>query len=496
MLGFFSGSKSDHPLADAKQAKQIAAEIVRLEAAKGIDEATGWFESLAGVPEFSPSLRLERTLEIAAASIAHTRRQSRDYLAEEGSTTRTRQQLWQRNHGYWVRLEEALQRCLADDVPGKTGLGEAMPLALTNLLAALGMELRWIQLRHGPVSREIWGRLGQAYLRAIAAQVAELRVNALGSGDTGTSATREYLKALVFQASSLDNLRPLEVAIAERLITAFLPRFALGGEAVAGCVYWVDAGCDAPPARLTQLPAAAPGLRFISPGSGLPDMQQLRQQIAATRILPRDIAGAEEFPAEAVLRVLDHLILCWSPKPPLRKNARHRIASDVYVVRGLDRVLWYLSGGGNSLDEVETWTVDDVSQGGMGVNLPLKMNEIIPVGTLVGCQPAGVAAWQLGVIRRFSRSSEQRGTAGIETLSKTSRTLSVMDSGLKTELILLDALKDDSSVRILLGPSYWEAGTAFVTLVDGRPWRLHADEPLDQAGDWLLGRCIAEELRD
>jgi hypothetical protein len=237
-------------------------------------------------------------------------------------------------------------------------------------------------------------------------------------------------------------------------------------------------------------------VRFISPGTALADMQQLRQQIASSHTLPREIAGTENMPAEMVLRVLDHLIQCWSPKPSLRKNARHRIASEVFVVRGLERVLWYLSGGGNSLDEVETWTVEDVSRGGLGAQLPLKQNEVLAIGTVVGFQPAGAAGWQVGVIRRFSRPSEQRGAAGIETLTTTPCILSVMDSGLKTDLILLDELKDDSSVRILLAPGCWEIGTAFVTLIDGRPWRLHADEILDQSGDWLIGRCIAEQLRD
>jgi hypothetical protein len=168
----------------------------------------------------------------------------------------------------------------------------------------------------------------------------------------------------------------------------------------------------------------------------------------------------------------------------------------VYVIHGFEPLLGYLSGANTSLEGIEAWVIEDVSQGGIGAKLSIKRNDWAQVGALVGFQPEGVSGWHVGIIRRFTRQSESDGSAGIETLSKLPRPLSVMDSGLKTDLIVLDALQDDSSVRILIAPSYWENGTVFVTLLDGRPWRLHADEKLEEAGGWLIGRCIAEQIRD
>lgn len=491
MLGFFS-NKSEHPLASPKEAKSICAELTRMEAAKGLDEAAGWFASLAGVDGFPPKLRLERLQELVTASLAHTRRQSREYLTDSGIPRLQQQQQWQRNFEYWQHLAEALERCREEAEANK----DQLSLILTHLLTALGLQLRWLRLRHSQVPAELWMQLGQTYRQAVQLGVADRPVAALGAGESNTAPTQEYLKALVFQASSLDNLKPIEIVLAERLIGHFLPRFVLSVTAFPGCVYWIDADKSAPPARLTQMPATAPDIRFLSPGEALADMQQLREKILATRQLPREIAGVEELPAEAVLRVIDHLLQCWSAKPPLRKNARHRIASNVYVVHGFVTLLGYLSGSNTSLEGIETWVIEDVSQCGLGAKLSIKRNDWVQVGALVGFQPEGVAGWQVGIIRRFTRQNEADGSVGIETLSKLPRPLSVMDSGLKTDLIVLDALQDDSSVRILIAPSYWENGTVFVTLMDGRPWRLHADEKLEATSDWLIGRCIAEQIRD
>ncbi|MCZ7653403.1 MAG: hypothetical protein M5R42_02670 [Rhodocyclaceae bacterium] len=68
-----------------------------------------------------------------------------------------------------------------------------------------------------------------------------------------TSVEQEYLKALVFQASSMDSLLPLEIEIAERFIAHFLPQFVFyrrseaGQRVLGGCR---QAGAAEAPRRL------------------------------------------------------------------------------------------------------------------------------------------------------------------------------------------------------------------------------------------------------
>ncbi len=90
--------------------------------------------------------------------------------------------------------------------------------------------------------------------------------------------------------------------------------------------------------------------------------------------------------------------------------------------------------------------------------------------------------------------SEIHGLVGIETLSKSLRAVTATDGVLQTDLLLLDPLQDDSSVRILLPPEQWEAGIPMQLFIDGHPWRLHPDEALAAGNEWLMGRCIAEAL--
>ncbi|HMX16511.1 MAG TPA: hypothetical protein PKD29_06635, partial [Rhodocyclaceae bacterium] len=59
MLGLFS-TKSNHPLADPKEARVLLAELAASQAAAGVEEATSWCESVAA----DENLRLDRRIEI------------------------------------------------------------------------------------------------------------------------------------------------------------------------------------------------------------------------------------------------------------------------------------------------------------------------------------------------------------------------------------------------------------------------------------------------
>lgn len=496
MLGFFS-AKSGHPLADPKEARRIVAEIAGHEPAVALDEAAGWFESLAGIDDFPLVQRYERIAEIAAASLPLARRQAREFLAGGRQSRLREQQAWQRNYGYWNQLVHALERCLeeaAANAKATDALRPKLAPLLTALLTAQAGRLRWTQLRYGPIDGSLWTALGAAYLRTVKEKFADREVQPFGPGEDATTPTKEYLKALVFHASSMDNLLPLEIGLAERFIAHFLPYFVFGTEVRPESVYWVDAGKPLPPTRLAKLPELSPGLRFFGAGQALEAVEQMRAKIAASKSLPADVNLGGQYAPAVVLPVLDHLAMCWSAKPPTRNFPRHRIKSRVGVVTGLPAIHARLSLGGVGPDGVESWLVDDVSQGGMGARLPLLRNEWVRIGAIVGMQPEGGDNWLVGAIRRFARETEAQGAVGIETLSKTPRALVASDGGLETDLILLDPPRDDSSARVLLAPNDWEEGVPLVATLDGRRWRLHPDERLETGDDWLIGRCVVEAV--
>jgi hypothetical protein len=498
MLGLFS-AKPTHPLADPKEARRIVAEIASHEPSVALGEATGWFESLSGVDDFPLALRFERIVEIAAASLPLARRQTREFLSGMRMSRVQEQQAWTRNHGYWTQLAHALDRCLeeADAQPkAADALRPQLGALLTCQLIAQSGRLRWAQLRYGPIDGAHWTALGAAYLRAVREKLADRDVEPFGPSEGKTTATQEYLKTLVFHAASMDNLLPLEIGLAERFIAHFLPNFQLTNDVRPESVYWVDAGQPQPPTRLAKVPTIAPGLRFFGPGQALDAVRQMHDRIAASNKLPAEVNLGGQYALAVVLPVLDHLAMCWSPKPPTRNYPRHRVKSRVGIVAGLPAIHQQLTGSSFGLEILETWVVEDVSQGGMGAKLVLMRNEWVRIGAIVGMQPEGGDNWLVGAIRRFARETEAQGAVGIETLSKTPYASTATGGSLETELILLDPPRDDSSIRVLLALHEWEEGVPLMTAVAGQRWRLHPDERLESGEGWLIGRCVAEAIPD
>lgn len=496
MLKLFS-SAPEHPLASAREAKRIAGEIAVMADAKAIDEAAGWFESLASADSLTPALRLERSLEIAVAAMPQARRQVRDYMAGGNKTRAQEQQQWRLNHDFWLHLGLALDRCLADATAGPKAfdaLRPRLPLLLTALLLAGNGEARWQRLRHNQLGAELWARLGKAYLLAAQEKLADGEVQPYDAAEGTSSPGREYLKLLLLHTAATESLQPDEIGLVERLAARLLPNFVLRHEPAADAMAWVDAATPLSPTRQARTQPATPGLRYLCRGDGLQALEQLRAAAAQSRDVPPELAAGQQLARETLLRVLEHLARCWSPTPPLRKSVRHRIESRINIVAGLPGLLRYIDGRGFSPEDIDGWQVEDISQGGMSVKLELLRNGWAKVGALIGFQPENGQGWQVGVIRRFVRDSEIQGSAGIEMLSKAPRVVTAMDTGLQTDLVLLDPLQHDSSVRALLEAGYWEEGGTLGAFVDGRPWRLHAHARIEAQGEWALGHYIAERL--
>lgn len=496
MLGFLA-KKNEHPLADDEEAKRIFGLLPTLKPEAAIEEATAWLESLAGLDDFPAGLRYRRIAAFDGATIVQARRLARDYYTAPRGSRFEEQKRWQRNLAYWTQLTAAYARCLADadaGVKGSDALRDGGGLLYARLLHASAGRLRWTRLRYGSIGGEIWQEIGGIYLRAVAAGVAERAVNPYETADSVTTPEAEYLKALVFHASSIDNLSLPAVGIAERLTAHFLPHFVLAAKPLPDATYWVDAARPQPPARIVKAEALTPTVRLIGAGRVLQEITALSKRISAAGQVPPEVNLGGQYLPEAVLPVLEHLACCWSSTPPTRKHARHRIEGQVAIVTGLTSIRWHLRGGDSALDESEQWVIEDISQGGMSARLSLLRNDWVRVGALVGMRPEGNHAWLVGVVRRFVRTSESQGAAGIETLSKAPQALVASDGSFDTDIILLDPLRDDSSARILIDPGSWEPGTPLRVKVFDQVWRLHPDEHLEAEEDWLLGRCVVEAL--
>ena len=93
-------------------------------------------------------------------------------------------------------------------------------------------------------------QLGQPFLAAEVAGYASKPVHLYPTMGGNTTVAQQYLQALVFSASSVDCLMPLEIELADKLIAHFLPGFVFSASCALDSVYWVDAAGGTAPVRM------------------------------------------------------------------------------------------------------------------------------------------------------------------------------------------------------------------------------------------------------
>lgn len=485
--------KTDHPLADAKEIRRRLNELPVLETSVALDRAAAWLESLAATPEFRPERRLELALQIDEVVAAQAGKLARDYLTPTQSRARA-YRLWQTGHAYWVALAGVYRRTLALHRDEATNIDISRPqlaLLCARLLHAHGSQLKWEQFRYQPLGGRLWQWAGEAYFDACRGKVATAAVG-LYANTVPTTPEAEYLRILILHSSSMDNLPPVEIEIAERLITHLLPAFSLTDQARPDNVYWVDFAKPVPPTRLAVIPEITPTLRFFATGSALAALGSLRTAIEAKGELPVEVDFGGRYAPRTVLSVLDHLHTCWSPQPPMRSHERRPVKSRMSIVHGLAAVRRHLLGSPVESDEAESWLVENVSQGGIGAHVALAGKDWLKLGVLVGMRPEGGDNWLVGVVRRFSRLSESTSSVGIETLSKTPRGLVADSQGPSTDLIALDPLRTGAAARLVMSAAVWEEQQPLDVEVDRRLLRLFPDSLVETGARHVVGRYHAK----
>lgn len=493
MLGLFS-AKSSHPLADAREIRRLLQDLPAQEPAQALANAGARLESLVVTDELRLDQRLDLAMQIDSAVAAQALRLGREYLSGPEAGRAQESRTWSQNHDYWLRLAAAyadiLKRCDGDK--NAAAFAPRLPLLCARLLRACGGQLKWQQFRYGPIDAVIWTTAGAAFLAA-AATASERKPVAMGANAPASSVEAEYLRLLLFQSSSMDNLLPQEIEIAERLIAYLAPHFSLTQEVHPFNVCWVDPAKPMPPTRLARMPEITPTLRFFATRTALNALNGLRLNIESTGTLPTEVHFGAQYAPRVVVLVCEHLATCWAPVPPMREHVRHRVKSWLAVIHGLDAVHRRLSGQAASGEGAEeAWVAEDVSMNGIRANVPLLSKPWLCVGALLGVQPDGCGNWLVGVVRRLTRASDSFGDVGIETLSKTARAALADDGGRRVEMILLDPVTVDGEPRLVLPESMWDPRIPLALTLDGRRYRLLPRELIETGAGFALARYRAE----
>ena len=424
MLGW-NKNKSDHPMADDKSAREFLAELPAGDSFKLLEELSFWLDRTRASEELKPQRIFEIVDQLDAAGKNDHRKLAQEYLSAGNRRPRFQEQrIWSAQVEFWRQLGAAYEFCLEKTLPGVSGAGALKPLAPTltcRAMRALTLELKWLLIRYGPVDPTLWGRLGALYARAESGGYA-VKPCIVYPGVWGESTVqRDYLRPLMLVMSATDCLLPRQLEVAERIVAQFSEHFVLQDRLAKGCHYHVDLNVARAPARLVAPVRAAPTVRYFGAGTAPDVARKIISTIAETGAYPSDLNLGGNYEPSLVAEVLHHLARYWAPIPPVRTDERRGSVARIHVVHGFDDIMAIIAGESTDLsfgDSIETWTVENESEGGYGALIARSKGDWLRVGALLGIKREDGAAWGVGIVRRLTSGSEQQPYVGIQTLAK------------------------------------------------------------------------------
>lgn len=412
------GGKSDHPLADPKETKKLLAELPAGDSFKALEEIVYWLESLGSAEDFRCDARLQAVDALDAAAKPHQRRLSQEYLSVQRLQKFQENRIWTAVCGFWTALGAAYGRCVQDYRAGIKGAGAMrgqLPAALAREVRATGLRLKWLLLRYEPVEERLWSDLGG--LAGFAEQNGCLQDEIIiypGQFGQG-SIQRELLKPLLLWISAPGSLLPTQLEIAERVGAHLSGKATLAPEPGPDRPYCFDPASGRPPGRLPQGTEAPLGAWYFGAGAAAGELARLTEQVMRGR-LPEDFNLGGSYDSEVILEVLRHLARHWQPTPPTRHHERRPAMARLSVAPGRGALLRQTDGGGDEEESVESWVVENVSDGGYGAFVSRVQGDWLKVGSLVGLRAETAPHWGVGIVRRMVRGKDGI-RVGIESLS-------------------------------------------------------------------------------
>ncbi|MCW5604224.1 MAG: hypothetical protein KIT18_06745 [Burkholderiales bacterium] len=501
MLKWIGGAKVDHPMADLKQARAIVADLPAGDPGKAIDEIIQWLESLVRTEGFKVDRLFENIDLLDGAAKNHQRKLTQDYLAMERQQKFREHRLWSGVYGFWKALADAYLHCVAlyEHAGGGTSFRKNLPVITARALRALALQLKWVLLRYGPTEPRVWSELARLYQFAEAGGFAESRI-AIYPGAGDGSAKQEFLKAMMLAASSTDSLTPVRQEIAERAVAYFSGAFRLDRAPSEICNYAFDLSTSLSPARVIQGASPAPTVRYFGAGEALAQLERAMATVIDTGALPRDVNLGGTYHKDLIVGVFRHLATYWSDKPPARGSERRKTALRITVVPGFSGIMETLEpADSDALDFsedriVESWIVENVSDGGYGAIVPAKKSDWVKVGGMIGVQSEMDRYWRIGFVRRVTRDEHQQRRVGIQLVSKTvlpvrlslPATVSSFNADREPEPAILLSTSPDASgeVGVIMRAGIYNARDSLDMTVKNRSYLLLPSKMMEGGEDY------------
>src|SRR5260221_437785 len=269
MLNLFGNGKSDHPMADLKWVRKILDDITAGDPFKALEDLSHWLESVCTPGSFKPDHRAQLVQLIDESAQLHLRKLQREYLSSPRLSKSQENRLWAAIREWYRQSALAFAICIDAYATGQKGwedLKQSMPLLTVRALRSLAAQMKWQHIRYGPPDDTLWVMFAKIYALAENRKYSQSRLIAYAGLPGETSPEQEFLKAVMFAASSPDSLLPVEIELVERLIANLSGSFKLTTTLQPDIVYCFDLANHEPPVRAAHLPHRAPTLRYFAAG--------------------------------------------------------------------------------------------------------------------------------------------------------------------------------------------------------------------------------------
>ncbi len=492
MLRWITGSKTGHPLADAKQARVLIGELPPYDSFKALDEITRWLESLADAEDF----KLDRLFEVVdlldSTAKTHHRKLVQDYLGMSRQQKFQENRLWTCGYKFTKALAHVYLHCLKQHESGAAGaaaLRKQIPLIVARSVRSLGLQVKWTMLRYGPFEPGLWTSIGELYRHAEKGSYTNAPVTVYPGLHSNSTVQQEYLKIMMLWASSADVLPPLKQEIAERAIANLAGAFRLERTPFPGAIYCFDPTQNRPPMRMFGDATRGENLHYFGPGDAASRLERVMPALEKTGKLPADMNLGAPYPDDVVLGIFKHLALYWSDTPPARLSERRAATARITIVPGYVQLLDELERDETdalnfSVSGAESWVVENISENGYGALVPATTTDWIRVGELIGVQLEGTPQWGMALVRRVVRDEQRQYRVGVEMISRAVELVRITPGGRDPEsAVLLSSVPDaNGAVGLVMRAGRFDPGGSIdLTRRDGR--QVLAPSEMVDAGD-------------
>ena len=314
--GLFSGL--DHPLANRRILKESLAVVAGANSRLGVQRAIELAQSLGGMEQHA-SWYINTTEELENATVFPLRRLTREYLALLRTDRMRASQLSSQLANLHNNFLGLYVQCVQNYTTGTKGSQEIkgkLHVVCARILSNAYNLLKWRYLGHCTMENDIWQPVGMACLvvtkQNIMGKAVQIR-------DRKTSVSLEYIKLILLQCSSPENLEDAEMDFADRVIDNVAPMVALLSQPQGGETHCVNATSGQPPARLQEAMQSPSSTTFyINAKAAAAHLSNAVMSGMAGNGYPSglDVAAKISFSGTAsptlVNPVLEHLIACWS----------------------------------------------------------------------------------------------------------------------------------------------------------------------------------------